>query len=176
MGAVLQAAEVTGLDEAGTGVVAFIAEDPVQLQRVADGFVDLQHHLVGHQQQIARVLRGVGCQQQLQGLIGHGRSGADQPAATDHIGTALLAEVLAAQAAGLAVIAVVGGDVQPRIHETLRLTQFGAGAVEVDLLDMGDADADFPVHQALVFGHGGGLGAEQLVALAEGREGLLHIR
>ncbi|MNR02966.1 hypothetical protein D3C85_1188410 [compost metagenome] len=88
----------------------------------------------------------------------------------------MLAEVLAAKAAGLAVVAVVGRDVQAGVHKTLRLAQFGAGAVEVDLLDMGDADADFPVHQALVFGHGGGLGAEQLVALAEGREGLLHIR
>ena len=174
-GAVLQAAEVFGLDETGAGVIALVAEDAVQFQRVADGLVDLQHHLVGHQQQVARALRGVRRQQQLQRLIGDFRAGTDQAAAADHIKATLLAEVLAAQGAGLAVAAVVGGDVQARVDEALGLTQFGAGAVEVDLLDVGDADAHLPVHQSLVLGHGGGFGAEQLVAIAQGREGLVEV-
>ena len=41
---------------------------------------------------------------------------------------------------------------------------------------MGDADADLPVHQSLVLGHGRGFGAEQLVAVAQGREGLVEVR
>ncbi|MNT71221.1 hypothetical protein D3C72_2096840 [compost metagenome] len=55
------------------------------------------------------------------------------------------------------------------------LAQFGAGAVEVDLLDVGDTQADLPVHQALVLGHGGRLGAKQLEAVAQGREGLVEV-
>src|SRR5471032_661292 len=159
-GAVLQAAEVFCLDETGAGVIALVAEDTVQFQRVADGFVDLQHHLVRHQQQVARALWRVRRQQQLQRLIGDFRAGADQAAAADHIKTALLTEVLAAQGASLAIAAVVGGDFQARVDETLGLAQFGAGAAEVDLLDVGDADADLPVHQSLVLRHGSGFGAE----------------
>ena len=149
-GTVLQAAEVFGFDETGAGVIALVTEDAVQLQRVADGFVDLQHHLVGHQQQVALALRGVWRQEQLQRLVGHLGPGTDQAAAADDVRRALLAEVLAAKAAGLAVVAVVGRDVQAGVHKTLRLAQFGAGAVQVDLLDVGDAEADLPVHQALV--------------------------
>ncbi|MNF95194.1 hypothetical protein D3C84_779350 [compost metagenome] len=137
--------------------------------------MDLQHHLVGHQQQVALALRGVWRQEQLQGLIGHLGTGTDQAAAADDVRRALLAEVLAAKAAGLAVVAVVGRDVQAGVHKALGLAQFGAGAVEVDLLDVGDTQADLPVHQALVLGHGGRLGAKQLEAVAQGREGLVEV-
>jgi hypothetical protein len=63
--------------------------------------------------------------------------------------------LLAAEGAALAVVAVVGGDVDAGEDKALGLAQFGAGAVEVDLLDVGEP-SDFPVHQALVLGHGGG--------------------
>ncbi|MCY1175796.1 hypothetical protein D9M73_160500 [compost metagenome] len=173
--AVLQAAEICGFDEAGPGIITLIPEDAVQFQRVADGFVDLQHHLVGHQQQVALALRGVWRQEQLQGLIGHLGTGTDQAAAADDVRRALLAEVFAAKAAGLAVVAVVGRDVQAGVHKTLRLAQFGTGAIEINLLDVSDAEADLPVHQALVPGHGGRLGAKQLEAVAQGREGLVEV-
>ncbi len=174
--AVLQAAKVFCLDETGASVIAFIAEDAVQFQRMTDGFVDLQHHLVGHQQQIAWTLRRVRCQQQLQRLVGDQRAGTDQAAAADHIRATLLAEILATQAAGLAVVTVVGGDIEARVDEALGLAQFGAGAVEVDLLDVGDAEADLPAHQALVLGHGGGFGPQQLIAVAQGGERLVEGR
>ncbi len=87
----------------------------------------------------------------------------------------MLAEVFPAQGAGLAVRAVVGGDAQARVDEAQRLAQFGAGVVEVDLLDLGQAEADFPVDQPLVLGHGRRFGAEQGVAVAEGRERLLEL-
>jgi len=142
---------------------------------MADGFVDLQHHLVRHQQQVPRALGGIGRQQQLQGLVGDPRRSPQQATAADHIAGALLAEVLPAEAAGLAVAAVVGGHVQARVDETLGLAQLGAGAVEVDLLDLGHADAHLPVHQAFILGHRGRLIAQQLIAVAEGGEGLLQV-
>jgi molybdenum-dependent DNA-binding transcriptional regulator ModE len=52
---------------------------------------------------------------------------ADQAAALDHLGAALLAEVVAAQGAALAVLAVAGGDAQARVDEALGLAQLGAG-------------------------------------------------
>ena len=173
--AVLQAAEIAGLDETGAGVIALIAEDAVELQRVTDGFVDLQHHLIGHQQQVARALGGVGREQQLQGLIGDLRASADQAAAADDIGATLLTEILPAEAAGLAVVAIVGSDVQARIDEALGLTQFGAGAAQIDLLDVGDADTHLPIDQALILGHRSGFRAEQLEAIVQGRERLFEI-
>lgn len=175
VGAVLQAAEIAGLDETGAGVIALIAEDAVELQRVTDGFMDLQHHLIRHQQQVARALRGVRREQQLQGLVGDLRTCTDQTAAADDIGATLLAEVLAAEAAGLAVVAVVGGDVEARINEALGLAQFGAGAAQVDLLDVSDADAHLPIDQALILWHRGGFRTEQIEAFAQGREGLFEV-
>ena len=68
-GTVLQVAEVTGFDEAGARVVTLVTEDAVHLQRVADRFVNLQHHLVGHQQQVARATGRIRGQQQLQDLV-----------------------------------------------------------------------------------------------------------
>src|SRR5688500_10221939 len=43
--AVAVAAEHVECHEAGTGKIALVAEDAVELQRMADRFVDLQHHL-----------------------------------------------------------------------------------------------------------------------------------
>ncbi|MNX99992.1 hypothetical protein D3C86_1324710 [compost metagenome] len=143
---------------------------------MADGFVDLQHHLVGHQQQVARTLRCIRRKQQLQRLIGDFYPGTDQSAAADDIKATLLAEVFPAEGTDLAVVAVVGSDLQPGIDETLGLAQFGTGTVEVNLLDVGDADAHLPVHQALVLGNSGGFRTEQLVAIAQGREWLVEVR
>ncbi|VVO45333.1 hypothetical protein PS720_06479 [Pseudomonas fluorescens] len=142
---------------------------------MADGFVDLQDHLVGHQQQVARALWRVGCQQQLQGFVGDTRRGADQAEAADHVEATLLAEVAAAERARLAVVAVIGRDVDAGEYKALGLAQFGACVVEVNLLDVGQAKADFPVHQAFVLGDGGRLAPQQLVAIAQGRKGLVEV-
>lgn len=169
-GAVLVATEVLGLDEAGTGVVALVAEDAIQLQRVADRLVDLQDHLVRHQQQVAAAARGVRRRQQLQGLVGDARRGADQAEALDHFGAALLAGMVAAETAGLAVMAVVGGDAGAGIDEALLVVLLGAGAVQVELFLAADFEEYAPVHQALVARHLGGFLGEQFVALGEGGE------
>ena len=142
---------------------------------MADGLVDLQDHLVGHQQQVTRAVGRIRCEQQLQGFVGHLAGGAHQAKTLDHPGTALLAEVGTAQGTGLAVVAVEGGHTQARKDKALGLTQLGAGAVEVDLFNPRGPQADFPAHQALILGHGGGLIAEQLVAVAQGREGLVEV-
>nr|GFC33288.1 hypothetical protein [Tanacetum cinerariifolium] len=131
--AVLQAAKVAGFDEAGAGVVALVAEDPVQFQRMADGLVDLQDHLVRRQQQVTWAGRGVGRQDQLQRLIGNVGRRANDAARGDDFRAALLAEVLATQAAGLAVFAVIGRDAEAGEYKALSLTDLGARAVEVDL-------------------------------------------
>ncbi len=170
-GAVLVATEVLGLDEAGTGVVALVAEDAIQLQRVADRLVDLQDHLVRHQQQVAAAARGVRRRQRLQGLVGDAWRGADQAEALDHFGAALLAGMVAAETAGLAVMAVVGGDAGAGIDEALLVVLLGAGAVQVELFLAADFEEYAPVHQALVARHLGGFLGEQFVALGEGGKG-----
>jgi len=158
-------AKVAGLHKTGAGVVALVAENTVQLQRVADGLVDLQDHLVRHQQQVARALGRVRRQQQLQGFVGNARGRADQAETVDHLKAALLAKVAAAEGAGLAVVAVKGCNVDAREHKTLGLAQLGAGSIEVDLLDVGQTQADVPTDQALVLGHGGRFVAKQVIAV-----------
>ena len=60
----MEGTKVGQLDEAGAGVVALVAQDAVQLQRMADTLVDLQHHLVRRQHQGAGVGRaGRGAQE-----------------------------------------------------------------------------------------------------------------
>ncbi|MCY1432466.1 hypothetical protein D9M71_484660 [compost metagenome] len=103
----------------------------------------------------------------MQGLVGDRGTRADQATTADDVGAALLAEVLPAEAAGLAVLAVVGGDAQARKDEALGLANFGTGAVQVNLLDGADAQADLPVHQALIFRHCGRLAGEQVVAVTQ---------
>ena len=120
-------------------------------------------------------MRGVGGEQQLQRLVGHRGACADQPAAADHIGAALLAKVIAAQGAALAVLAVVGGHAHAGEDKALRLAQLGACAVEVDLFDVGQPQRGDPTDQTLVLGHGGRLGAQQCIAVAQGRERLIEI-
>ena len=55
-------------DEARAGIVAFVAEDAIELERVADRFVDLEHHLVGHEHQITRAGGAVRRREQLHHL------------------------------------------------------------------------------------------------------------
>ncbi|MNI58382.1 hypothetical protein D3C73_1134920 [compost metagenome] len=117
----MQVTEITGFDEAGASVVALVAEDAIHFQWVADGLMDLQHHLVWHQQQVTLAAGCVGRQQQLQRLVGHTLSSTDQAAAFDDFEATLLAEVVPAQATALAVLAVAGGDTQPREQEPLSM-------------------------------------------------------
>ena len=45
--------------DARAGVGALVAQDPVELQRMPDRLVDLQHHLVAHEKQIHPPRRAV---------------------------------------------------------------------------------------------------------------------
>src|SRR4051794_9706229 len=67
--AVAIAAEHVEGDEAGAGEVAFVAEDAVELERMADGLVNLQHHLVGHEQHVHDTSRTVRCSEELQRFV-----------------------------------------------------------------------------------------------------------
>ena len=60
IGAIAIAAEHLRRDETGSGIVAFVSKNAVQLQGMADAFMDLQHHLVRHQQQVAYAGRTIG--------------------------------------------------------------------------------------------------------------------
>ena len=48
-GTVAEAADIFRCDKTAARIVALVAEDAVYFQRVPDAFMDLQHHLVGHQ-------------------------------------------------------------------------------------------------------------------------------
>ncbi|MNZ73008.1 hypothetical protein D3C78_914060 [compost metagenome] len=113
---------------------------------MADGFVNLQHHLVGHQQQVADPAGGIGCQEQLQGLVSDLDASANQAAALDNIQATLLTEVVPAQGAALTVLAIERGNAEAGIDKTLGLAQLGPGSVQVDLFDVADAKACLPVH------------------------------
>ncbi len=142
--------EVLPADEAGAGEVALVAEDAVQFQRMADGFMDLQDHLVRQQQQVARTAGCVRCQQQLQRLVGDARGAAGHPQLPEHFGAALARQVGAAEAAALAVVAVAGGHAHLREHAALSTAQAGPCTVEVDLLVIGEDQAQVAVHQPAV--------------------------
>ncbi|ETN86426.1 hypothetical protein NECAME_16328 [Necator americanus] len=75
-GTVLIAAEHLRLHEAPASEVALVAENPVQFEWMTDRFVNLQHHLVRHQQQVARARRAVRCREQLQRLVRYTGAGA----------------------------------------------------------------------------------------------------
>ncbi|MNZ69537.1 hypothetical protein D3C78_878410 [compost metagenome] len=111
----------------------------------------------------------------MQRLIGDLPGGPDQATALDDLEAALLAEVVAAQAAALAVLAIAGGHAQAREQEALGVAQLGAGRVQVGLLDQAQAQAGLPVHQAAVLGHAGRFGSEQAKAVGEVGHGLVEV-
>src|SRR5215472_9320258 len=51
--------EHVGRDKARAREIAFIAEDAIELEGMSDRFVDLQDHLIGHQQYVHRPARAV---------------------------------------------------------------------------------------------------------------------
>ncbi len=145
---ILVSAKVLQPDKAGARVVALVAKDAIQFQRMADGFVDLQHHLVRHQQQVGGAARRIGRVQQLQGFVRHPRCSVSEAQARDDLRAALLAATEAAEAAGLAVVAVEGGHADAGIDEAQRLPLLGTGAIEVELLKALVIEINQPVHQA----------------------------
>ena len=80
---VLVGADHIGRYEAGPGVVALVPQSPVELERVTDGLVDLQDHLVGCQKHIHRPARAVGCREELHRLFGEARCGITESGPTE---------------------------------------------------------------------------------------------
>ena len=100
-------AEHVERDEARAREVALVAQDAVELERVADALVDLQHHLVGHQQHVHLAFGAVGRAHQFQRLARDARALLREGSAVQHLQAALLAKavVLPRRRAGLRVTA-----------------------------------------------------------------------
>ncbi|MCY1361978.1 hypothetical protein D9M69_486760 [compost metagenome] len=138
--------------------------------------MDLQHHLVRHQQQVGGGGGRVGRQQQLQRLIGDPHRGALEAQALEYFAAALLAAAVAAEAAGLAVAAVEGGDADAGIGEAQVLPLLGARAVEVELFMALVVQIEVPVHQARVGGDARGLLRQQVETFGEAGGGRIQPR
>ena len=68
LGAVGVGAEHVGRDKAGACVIALVAQNAIEFERVADGFVNLQDHLIRSQHQIHDAGGAIGRGEQLDGL------------------------------------------------------------------------------------------------------------
>src|SRR5204862_5888160 len=92
LAAVLVVAEHVERDEAGAGEVALVAKNAVQLERMSDALVDLQHHLVGHQDQIEGPARAGRGRDELERLARHAWTFTRAEAGPlEHLDAALLA-------------------------------------------------------------------------------------
>ena len=156
---VLQPAEILRLDEAPAGVIAFIAQDAIEFQRVADGLVNLQHHLVRHQDQVHVAAGAIGRLQQLQRFVRD---------ALRLTLPALRLEGFAAKLAGvrpgarLRLHALRGGRAERDVHHVKVLTDVGAVRGEIRQLRLHRHGARAAVHQQLRALHGAA-GAMQAV-------------
>ncbi len=127
--AVAEAAEHVRRDEAGAGVVALVAEDPVEFQRVADRLVNLQDHLIRSEEDVHDSRGAVGSRQKLEGLVGHPRSAVAETEPVEHLSTTLATEGVGAKGAGLGVDALICCGPHAGIHELKPLLDFAPLAV-----------------------------------------------
>ena len=117
LGAVAVGAEHVGRDEARAGEIALVAEDAVELERMSDRLVDLQHHLVGRQQDVHRPDGQFGASEQLQRLFGDTPTAACEAETLEDFDAALLADAaLAVQRALLRDAVGMRGHADRRIQ------------------------------------------------------------
>ncbi len=146
IGTVAIGAEHVGCDEGRAGVVALVAEDAVELERMADRLVDLQDHLVGQEQHVHRAARAVRRGDELECLGGQPPAGADEAEAREDFVAALLAyAAIAVQRAGLRVAVRVRGDRDPREQEAVTLDDIAASAGDQAMRCRAHVDARVPV-------------------------------
>ncbi len=127
------------LDEAPAGEVALITENTIEFERMADRFVNLQHHLIGHQQQIPLARRAIRRGQQLQRFIGDTDTRTVEAEACQHFHAALpQGAVVAAEGTHLRVAVGVCGHAQLRHDELELLIDPHAVAGHVELIGMCD--------------------------------------
>ena len=122
-------AEHVGRDEARAGEVALVAEDAVELERVADRLVDLQDHLVGREQHVHRPVGAVRRGEELERFLGDPTRAALEPEAREDLVAALLADAaVAVERSGLRVAICMRGHRHARQQEPVALGQVAAFA------------------------------------------------
>ncbi len=119
---------------------------------MADRFVDLQHHLLRHQQQIHLAGRAVRRGEQFERLLRDAFAGAVKTRVIEHFNSALatVAIVLAAKAAGLRIRSLIGGYRQIRHHVAEMLLHVGAVGGQIQLRRVRDAERRIPVDDARI--------------------------
>ena len=167
LGPVAVAAEHVGGDEAGARVVAFVAQDAVQLQRVADGLVHLENELVRGQQHIHGAGGAIGRRQELQGFLRQNRRRAPEPGLVQHLDAALAAEAPAAEGTAHRLGTVVGGTAQGRHQLAQRLVDAGAVSGQIKGLGLRMPQRGVPVHDARVRVQAFALGAKEVDLVAQ---------
>src|SRR3984893_61744 len=167
VGPVAVAAEHVERYKARSGEIALVAENAIELERMADRLVDLQHHLVGQQQRVHDTQRAVWRGEKLQRLVGDAGSAADVPETLEHRLAALLRKAaVAVQRAHLRISVSMRGDGQIRHDEAKTLAQLAAFAGEVDVFRGSGLDARFPIDDARIAPRCAGFIREELVPLA----------
>ena len=149
--AVAIAAEHVGRDEARSGEVALVAEDAIELQRVADRFMDLQHHLVGREQRVHPARRAIRRGEELESFFGDPAAAVGEAEAVEDLDAALLADAaMAVQRAPLGDAVGVRGHGERREHEAEALQDVAARAGDQALPRVADLDQRLPVDDARV--------------------------
>ena len=141
---------------------------------MADRLMDLQHHLVGHQQQIAGPGRTIGRHQQLQRLAGDSRAAAEQAACPNHLQATLLTEpvVLPGKRAGLRQTAVGSRHLKVGLDKLARLSGSQLPVDIEPLFAPRDAQTSRPGHDAGIGMHRIGLLSQHCQKGCARRQGL----
>ena len=150
-GAVSIGAEHVRCHEARAREIAFVAEDAVELQRMSDRFMDLQHHLIGREQHIHSPRRAVGGREQLERFVGDAASAAGKAESGQDFGSALLADAaLTVERALLRDAIRMRRYADRRIQEPVTLQHVAAFACDEPVCRMPHVDQRFPVDDARI--------------------------
>ena len=171
VGAIAIGAEHVGRDEARAGEIALVAQDAVELERMADRFVDLQDHLVGRQQHVHRAARAVRRSEQFQRLLRDPAAGADEAETGQDLDATLLANpAIAVERAVLGHAIRVRRDRHSRHQEPVPLDDVAAGAGHQSMRGGAYFDARFPIDDARVAAGRARFLVQQVVPFAARRD------
>ena len=126
LGAVAVRPEHVQGDEARAGIVAFVAEDPVELDGMSYRLVDLEHHLIRHEHDVEFAARAIRRREETERFLGRATPGPRDSHPDREPLAPLLTETVVAPAPGarLGLSAVEGRDMKARHGEVERLTCF----------------------------------------------------
>ena len=143
--------------EAGAGKIALVTQYAIELKRVADRFVDLQHHLVRHQDYVHRARWAVGRAQQCQCVLRCLPATPAKARPLDDLHAALLAKtvVAAAKRARLRFAVRKRGYGERRHHEIELLFDQPAICRYIELFRVRGPECSFPVLDAVIDFAGG---------------------